>query len=269
MLHRLELPNRPAELDPYLGVLRGRLEAPARHPGALRRGKGEQQAAHLLVAHPHLVARRDDQAVPTDHQGADRPRPVQRREGLEGHHVARAGPVDQQPADPRLATVDGHQHQSRVGLPEHRADRAGQARRVACIPAVSGLPRQALGAQRHRGRDRAVGEAGQQPARRGIGVTGQRGRHDDGRQDGSGQERMTELLEHHGQLGQREALAAILFGHVEAEPALRGHLLPDGRELPRRPLRHGTGHAGRAVRLGPPLRGEAESLVVLGDGDRH
>ncbi len=82
-------------------------------------------------------------------------------------------------------------------------------------------------------------------------------------------ERVPQLLEHHGQLGDGETLAAVAFGQVEPEPPLGAQLLPHGRQVRRRRLGHGPGHARGAVRLGPPPHGETQGLVVLGDGDRH
>jgi hypothetical protein len=45
---------------------------------------------------------------------------------------------------------------------------------------------------------------------------------------------MPQLLEHHGQLAQAEALTAVVLGNVKAEPTLGRHLLPHRRELVRR-----------------------------------
>ena len=45
---------------------------------------------------------------------------------------------------------------------------------------------------------------------------------------------MPQLLEHHRQFAQAEALPTVRLGNVKTEPTLGRHLLPHGRELIRR-----------------------------------
>ena len=79
----------------------------------------------------------------------------------------------------------------------------------------------------------------------GVGVPGERGRDEDRGEHRAGEQRRAELLEHDGDLGQCEALAAVLLCDVEPQPALRRHLLPH-----RWQLRRERGRGGRGNRLG-------------------
>ncbi len=104
-----------------------------------------------------------------------------------------------------------------------------------------------------------------------VGVAGQGRGDEQRREDGSGEEGVPHLLDHDGDLGQREALAALGLGQVQSQPPLGGHLLPHRRRVRGRSgcLGHRPRLARRAVGLEPPLHGAPERLVLLGDGDRH
>ena len=123
VLDRLELPDGPAELDPHLGVLRGRLEAPAGDPRALGRGQREREAAHLarrtredLIAPAGRRARRRRSSrLPDGARGVEcraaarrgRCRPSARgRSGTSGSPVAPLDGHEDQPGR-RLARAPG------------------------------------------------------------------------------------------------------------------------------------------------------------------
>ena len=86
---------------------------------------------------------------------------------------------------------------------------------------------------------------------------------------GAGEEGVAELFEHDGQLFEAEAVPAVGFGEVQAEPALGRHLLPGARQLGGGRLGGGAGLAGRAVRLQPALGREPQGLVFLRQRYRH
>ena len=75
------------------------------------------------------------------------------------------------------------------------------------------------------------------------------------RQERTGDQRPAEFLERHGQLGQAEALPAVLLRHVQPEQALLGQAGRERLEVVRRaavrPVGRGPHGLRRAVTLGP------------------
>ena len=122
----------------------------------------------------------------------------------------------------------------------------------------------------HGGGDGAVGQRGEQHLA--LGVVGTGGQHGGGEHGGerrTGHHRPGHLLHHDGQLQHAEALAAVLLGHVDAQPALTRQLVPERRHRLGLGVEQGTGHLGWAARLEPPPHGAAQLLVVLPDADGH
>ena len=229
VLHRLELADGPPELDAYLGVLRRRLQTPAGDARTLGRHERQGQATDVLVGDQHLLMRRNRQAALTDGQLTHRTRGVERRQSLDRDGITQRFEVQQDPA--RTGTrpvVERHQDQPRRRQPEHRAHGAPQGE----PPVLRRLPGLRRRAQRHRSRDGTVSQPAHPFGRHGGGPpwsTGEGGGDQERRQQGSGEQRVPQLFEHHDQLRQREALPSLLLGQVQAEPALRGHLLPGRR----------------------------------------
>ena len=184
VLDRLELADRPAELDPDLGVLGGRLEAPPGPAGVLGGHQRDHDVADPAGGQPRqLPPRRDHDGVHLDladppggvdaGQGHDPDRPVDRprRPGTRRSHRRRRPPAPGRPPRSRgRAPGAASRHGDRaVGPPVHHLQRpVAQVRRR---PASSRRPgpgstrrrvvrRQIAGAQ---GRD---GSRGQQRTRR-------------------------------------------------------------------------------------------------------
>ena len=200
VLDRLELADGPAELDPHLGVLRRRLEAPACDPGALRRGQDQRQAAHLCVGHEQRSAGTTS-AVAVDLEHPEGPGGVEGRECPDRHLVTEGARGRGGTTARRRPAVQRHEHEPRRGQPEDGAHRAGER-------AAPSRRREADGAERHGRRDGAVGQARQQRrTHRLVRMARDGGRHEQGGEDGAGEEGVAQLLEHHGELGQREPLA--------------------------------------------------------------
>jgi hypothetical protein len=96
--------------------------------------------------------------------------------------------------------------------------------------------------------------------------------HEDRGRQHAGQERprrhhAAQLLQHHGELRQARALAAVLLGHVQPEPAEPGDLLPRGGHrllgrVEQRPGRGALPGEERAGHLG-------QRAVVVGDRQGH
>ena len=255
VLDRLELPDGPPELDPHLGVLRRRLEAPAGDPRALGGHQEQGQGADLGVGHEQRSGGHD-QPLPVDRERPERPGGVEGRERLDRHLVAHALAVEEPPPHAVGAPVQRHEHEPRRGQAQHGTQRPAEGGTVRVVARV-----QAGGTERHGRRDRAVGQAGQQGGpRRLVRAAGHDRRHEECREDGPREEGVAQLLEDHGHLGQREPLATRGLGEVESQPPLGGHLLPHRRQVRprRRRFRHGPRLLGRAVRLQPAFGGAAE-----------
>ena len=254
VLDPLELADGSPELHPHLGVVRGRVEAPAGQPRALRRHQHKSQIPHF--------GRRDvrqkavlGQGRPLGHQLAQGARAVQRFERVDHQTALRWS--EQAPAP----DIERGQHQVCLGQAQHRTQRPADR---------SSLSSEGAGSEGHGGRGAAVGQTGQvtSPLRRAA-VAGQHAGHQQGGEDGTGEERIAHLLEHHGQLAQGVTLTTISLCHVQTEPTLRGHLLPGRRQIAPRRLGHGARHGRWAVHLEPAPHAQAQRFVILADRDGH
>jgi hypothetical protein len=234
VLDRLEAADDPAELLADLGVGQRHVQ---RGPGPARGLGGGQRAQQ-----PGGRAGRTGQPLPLagDLHGGQ---PEGGVEAVDGGHGDRVGRQ--------------HQHvvavHDQVQLRPHRPDRRathGQRRRGAAVHQTRQqrsllVGRAALGDQRrgrHRGQHRSAGHLPAQP------------------------------LQHHRQLGQAEAGAAVVLGDVQPQPALPGDLLPDrvrlgagfGRGLHGAPGRRPRSLLDRELPHHP-----AQVGVFLGDRQRH
>ena len=231
VLDALELPDRPAELLTNLGVLRGGGHAPAgdarRFRAEQHRGKIEHVGAGQPVEHP---IRRHGYVVRLD--PADAAYRIHARQlgngqlrGVHGDPFFAGVRRDRQhddicdrgPEDGFGSTAD---HQAVVTAP------AGEARRR------RGAARGAGGAAgEERSDPGAVREAGQQLVTR-LDRAGSKecGAGQDRRQNRPGRGAGAKLLQGDNQLDQAGALAAVLFGDVQAEHSLACQGLPEGRE---------------------------------------
>ena len=83
--------------------------------------------------------------------------------------------------------------------------------------------------ERDAAEDRSIGQTGQQPCGQLVGADVVEHRAgDDGGNEGAGSDGAAELLDHHDELGEPEARAALVLGQVESEPAQLGQVGPEG-----------------------------------------
>ena len=154
VLHRLELADGPAELDAHLGVLRCRVQAPAGDAGALGCGQRQGQAAHVLVGHHDLLARRH----------GERPSPPMVSCPTHGWRRRPGGPRRR----PRHRAPPGRAGASRCRCRSRAAPGPGgrwaapapgaRCRASESGPVLGRLPRLGRRAQGHGGGDGAVGQ---------------------------------------------------------------------------------------------------------------
>ncbi len=267
VLDGLELPDGPAELTAVLGVLGGRLETPPRPAGALGGGDGEGPLAHQTGGHPAQTGPGGDDRAGHPYGGHP---PAEVQTGQRLHRDT--GRVEAQRAPDRLPRpvldMGGDQEQLGAGAgAQHRSDRPGEGQAAV----VSDRGRQGAAAgQGHGGGQAPVDQGGQEFLGVGrIRGTGEHGRRQHGGQDRSGGRRARQLLHHHGQLHETEALAAVLLGHVNAQPALAGQLVPEGRQGFGVGVEHGPGDFRWTPGLDPPAQRAPQLLVVFPDPDRH
>ncbi len=248
VLDRLELADGPSELAAVAGVLGAHLETPPRPTGALRCCHHERQVAHHGVRRPGQATLRGEGHALHLHP----PHPPGGVEAGEGFDAHTGGvEVEHPPLHRRRPCArGGHRHRGHQA-PGERHGQHGDHLAPKLQPAVGGrCPGQGGGGgQGHGGGARAVHERGEQ----GLAlVLGGPGAHHGGRQHG-GHDRPRHhgprhLLDHHGQLQETEALAAVLLGHVDAEPSLGGELVPERRGRLRLGVEQGPGHLGGTAR---------------------
>lgn len=87
------------------------------------------------------------------------------------------------------------------------------------------------------------------------------------RQEGPRCAHAAQLLEHHGQLGETEALAPVRFGHVQPDPASLHEVTPEWRQRLVLGLEQRPRHLRWAMCGSPAAHGVPEGEMVLGDAD--
>jgi len=209
VLDRLELADRPAELVPDRGVLRGCPDRPAGHAARFRSEEGGGQAGDLGAGQ----AGQDPPGGHRDLVGADG-----------GQRAGRVQAV--QPGDGQVRGVDhGPQllrpgrrrqyHEVSQAAAEHRGGLA-----VEDQAAVGGRASQARSQRDGRG-PRPVRQPGQQFARvaaRAAGAgRGQQRARQHRRQEPARDQGVPQLLDGHSQLAEAVALAAVVLRQVQAE----------------------------------------------------
>ena len=258
MLDGLELANGPTELHANLGVVRGRVQAPARCARALCCAEHNGQVRDDLVVNTH------QHVMVVDLGGGHRQGPqwtsgIKRLDGLTRHRGGQA--FEDAPAS---VVKWGHDQLCRWGI-EYGPKRAG---RVCDTPIGSYFQRASTEGQCGRGR---TVDQSRQPSRslRRTAPSTEKGGQQDCRQDWAGHHGVPELFEHHGQFDQPEPLTAVVFGDVESQPSLIGQGFPDCRQFRGFGLEGRSGHRGGTVRIKPPTYRASKLFVVATHCNGH
>jgi hypothetical protein len=267
VLDRLELTDRPAELNPHGGVVGRRPHAPLGDTEGL--GPGEQ------------LGQADQGSGIGGAPGAGRQPPP-------GPDVDPVEPDLRQPAG---GVEAGQRLDLEVGAIDHAPCRGVTSGNREHEPVGQRATPDAAGAPRHPPRvvDHQLAGEGQAadhgPVHQRAGqarVAGpafDRHRRDHRRQQRPRCASAPQLLEHHRQLGDAVALAAVLDAHRQAEPTHVGDLGPPRRQRVGLAV-HAGGRAARrlearprlgqqAAGLGPAAHGRRQLGVVVGDGQSH
>ena len=248
-----------------------------RRSGASRPGTGRWggRTARGPWRRPRRCRRTRPRRRPTRRPAAWRPGPGPGRAGPPG----RAG---RPTGSPSRRTVARRRVESRLlcsSTVRHSASSAHQPSRrgtttTLAVPAPSTARHSrscGVRGERHRSRRRAVGQARQQrrSASSSSAIRSTTAAASTVGRIGPGATARPELLQHDGQLGQAEARAAVLLGHVQAQPAQPGQLVPERRQgvgglVQRRPCR-----LQQPAGLDPLAGRLVQRPVVLGDPRRR